>query len=352
MVFERIKNFISRLEGRNAQPQPQGRPDDPSNPTITLTGMVAITYRCQCKCKHCGSAFYATKKAEEMSSQELKDLMKQMPAVHTDTVSFFGGEPLLRDDICDLIAFGKQQGLGTVVDTNGVALDEPMAKRLKDAGLDMVFISIDSANPDVHNELRGIPGLFDKAVAAINYSKKYGIHTRIATYVDRERLNNGDFARLIDFSNKLGVELRILLPILAGRWNEAKDVQLTPEEILKFKSMLIPGKVYWEQEVCSSHDNNFVCAALSRKMYYVTAYGDLTPCCYVPLSFGNIRQEPLKTILDRMYTHPVYKNPNCNDCIMNDPEFRERYLGGFKTATTYPLIVDYSTEIPGPPCGG
>ena len=350
MAFERIKKFLGRLEGPVAAAQPQGRPDDPNNPAITLTGMVAVTYRCQCKCKHCGSAFYTTKKAEELTSQELKELVKQMPAVHTDTVSFFGGEPLLRDDICELIAYGRQQGLATVLDTNGAALDEAIAKRLKEAGLNMAFVSIDSANPEVHNGLRGIPGLFDKAVAAINYCKKYGIHPRIATYVDRERLNNGDFARLIEFSEKLGVELRILLPILAGRWNEAKDVKLTTEEIQKFKAMLKPGKVYWEQEVCSALDHNFVCAALSRKMYYVTAYGDITPCCYVPLSFGNVKKEPLKTILDRMYTHPVYVNPNCNDCIMNDPGFRDRYLEGFKTATIYPLIVDYSTEIPGPPC--
>jgi len=352
MVFERIKKFVSGLEHHPAPAQPQGRPDDPNNPAITLTGMVAITYRCQCKCKHCGSAFYTTKKPDELTSRELKNLMDQMPAVRTDTVSFFGGEPLLRDDICELIAYGKKLGLGTVLDTNGAALDEAMAKRLKDAGLDMAFISIDSSNPEVHDNLRGIPGLFDRAVAAISLCKKYGIHPRIATYVDRERLHNGDFARLIEFSEKLGAELRILLPILAGRWSAAKDVKLTPEEIQKFKGMLKPGKVYWEQEVCSSHNSNFVCAALSRKMYYVTAYGDLTPCCYVPLSFGNVKKEPLKTILDRMYKHPVYKNPNCNDCIMNDPGFRDRYLEGFKTATTYPLIVDYSTEIPGPPCGG
>ncbi len=336
MALERLKKLFSRLTETRAR-----RPDDPRNPDVALVGMVAVTYRCQCKCKHCGSGFYTRNKSGELTTQEVKNLVKQFPALNVDSVSYFGGEPLLRDDICELVRYGRELGLGTVIDTNAVAFDEEAARRLAEAGLDMAFISIDSADAATHDKLRGTPGLFDRAVAAIGYCKKYGIIPRIATYVDREKLENGDFARLLELGEKLDVEIRILLAILAGRWNEETEMKLTPEEIRRFKSMLRPGRAYWEQDVCNSPDSNFVCAAVSKKMFYVIAYGEVTPCCYVPLSFGDARNEPLADILNRMHTHPMFENPDCTDCIMNDPVFRERYLGGFKRADSYPIAVDY-----------
>ena len=84
-------------------------------------------------------------------------------------------------------------------------------------------------------------------------------------------------------------------------------------------------------------------------MFYVTAYGDITPCPFVPLTFGNVRKESLGTILKRMFSHPAFQTPKCTDCIMNDPAFRQKYLGGFQTADSYPVKVDYQIDTGEPP---
>ncbi len=340
MFLDKIKKFF---KCSCSNPQIKAcKPDDPNNPDVALIGMIAITYRCQCSCQHCGSEFFGKDKISEMTTQEIKDIVKQFPALNVDSVSYFGGEPLIREDICELISYGKSLGLGVVIDTNAVALDDAMAKKLAEAGLDMAFISIDSPDAETHDSLRGHKGLFDKAIAAIGYCKKYGITPRIATYVDHDKLESGQFERLLKLSEELDVELRILLAVMAGRLNEDTSQKLSPEEMIKFKSMLKPGRAYWEQDVCTSVDANFICAAVTKKMFYITAYGDVTPCSYVPLAFGNIKNEPLADILKRMHSHPMFNHPDCTDCIMNDPVFRNKYFDGFKTAEKYPIPVDMS----------
>ncbi|RKY29435.1 MAG: hypothetical protein DRP79_00365 [Planctomycetota bacterium] len=328
--FERLKKIF---HGPSNKRLSDGKPK-------TLIAMIALTYRCQCKCKHCGSAFYEKKKENELSTDKLRDLIGQFAEVGAGSTAFFGGEPLIRDDIFQLISLAKKRGMGTVIDTNAYALDAEMARRLAQAGLDMAMVSIDSSRPEVHDELRGVPGIFDRAVAAIKHLKENGIEARIGTYVDREKLNNGDFQAILNLGRELGAKVRVLAPVLAGKWSKMESLKLTPEEIDRFKKMLVPGESFWEQEECDSCEKNFICDAARKNSLYVTAYGDVCPCAYIPLSFGNVREERLADILKRMWSHDMFKRLSYNDCPMNDPEFNAKYVQRFRNAESFPVKVE------------
>jgi len=331
----KIRDMFNRLRGN---PGDSGGRGEKSGFVGNLVATIAVTYRCQLHCDHCGSGRYEKAKEKELSTDEVKAAIRGLAEVGACSISFFGGEPLLRKDLCELISYARGCGLGTALDTNAVGITPEYAAKLADAGLNMIHISLDSARPEVHDRHRKTPGLFNKAVEAIRYSKETGMDVRIGTYVDREKLNNGDMRELLDLGRELGVVVRILSPVLSGRWLDREEVKLTQEEIKRFKGMLKKGESFWEQENCSGADDPFICSARTKENIYVTAYGDVMPCVYVPMPFGNIRQEPLEKIIRRMWKHEMFDCKCGTDCLMNDKKFREKHFPRGKGTGDSPTI--------------
>ena len=307
--------------------------------TGCLVATIAVTFRCMCKCAHCGSASYRVSAKDEMSTGEIKKIIKDLREVGVNSINFFGGEPLIRKDLPELVRYVKSFGMGVAIDTNGYLLDRDIALTLADAGMDMVHVSIDSADPETHDRMRGVPGIFDRAVAAIGYSKEAGMITRIGAYVDRERLNNGEFERLIELGKKLGVPLRTLTPVLTGKWQDAEKERLNDEEKRRFRALLAPDVAFWEQPTCNSTEAEFVCACQEKDYLYITVQGDVTPCVYVPLSFGNVHNEPLRKIVQRMWASKLFKLKACNQCLTNTDGFRRKYVNLKAKPGTYPVWI-------------
>ena len=83
-----------------------------------LAAMFAVTYRCQCSCKHCGSAHLLRKDQKEVTTKEAKDIIHQIAGVGAESITFFGGEPLLRKDLPELIKCCSESAMGSRVETN------------------------------------------------------------------------------------------------------------------------------------------------------------------------------------------------------------------------------------------
>ncbi len=326
--------ILAKLRGANPAPDREITPDQ--RKTGCLLATLGITFRCMCKCAHCGSAAYRANAQDELSLDEIKRIIAELRQNGANSINFFGGEPLIRKDLLEMVRYTKNFGMGTAIDTNGYLLDREMAFKLAEAGMDMVHVSIDSADPAKHDEMRGVSGLHERAVNAIKFCHEAGMTVRIGAYVDRERLENGEFARLIELARELNAPLRILTPVLTGRWQDADDMKLTPEEKQKFRSMLEPGVAYWEQELCNSSDADFVCACLVKDYIYITAYGEVAPCVYIPVTFGNVCKESLDVILKRMWDSDLFKIKVCNECLSNTRAFREKYVNYKGKPGTYP----------------
>lgn len=88
------------------------------------------------------------------------------------TLIYTGGEPLARPDIFELLRHSQQAGLANIIATNGTLIDEETAFRLKDHGVVCNAISLDAANPDVHDFIRNKPGSFALTQRAIEATKK------------------------------------------------------------------------------------------------------------------------------------------------------------------------------------
>jgi MoaA/NifB/PqqE/SkfB family radical SAM enzyme/SAM-dependent methyltransferase len=300
--------------------------------------MLAVTYRCQCACRHCGVLSSRLDEGEELTTEELRGVIDSLAEMRVSMVNFFGGEPLLREDLVDLVAYAHGRGLDTRVDTNGLLLTDDVVRRLKSAGLDEIYISLDSSEAEEHDGNRGVQGCHEKAIEAIRRSRVAGLHTVISTCISRESLFGGRVEKIIDLARREGAKVRLMQPVRTGRILESEDAAMSAQDEEKVRSLLERDFVFWESEATDSPDGKFLCHSRVRLYAYISCYGDVQPCCYVPLSFGNVRKAPLREIVREMWNRPIFGGDG-STCFTNTQEFRDRYMETLRTSPGLPAAA-------------
>lgn len=301
-------------------------------PLFGATALLALTYRCQCSCRHCGAGGFDARGRAELTKEEILKLLRDLRAGGGTGVNFFGGEPLLADDIVAYVAEAARLGLRAGIATNGLLLDAALARRLAAAGVSNVDISLDSRDPALHDSFRGVPGGWQKSVDALGYCRAEGIPAYINYYASRDSLENGGLDGMIALAERTGAKLRLLPPVRAGRWKDRADVELSPRELDALRARLEPGKVFWGYEFIDRPGVPYVCHSYLRTTFDVSAYGDVTACPYLSRSFGNIREVPLAEAAARMWAFDSFGEEGAYDgCRLNAPTFlarREEYERG------------------------
>jgi radical SAM protein with 4Fe4S-binding SPASM domain len=191
---------------------------------------VETTLRCDQACSFCGSR--ASRNArEELSTEELLDVFKQVVALGAETIELTGGETYLRDDWLTLVAGARAVGAECTLITAGGAIDDALARRARDAGLSRVGVSLDGP-AEIHDSLRGNRGSFDRGRKAMDAFRKAGIPVGCSTQLNAK--NWRELPRLADVL--LGECLyawQIQLMIPMGRASEAKSLWLQPFDMLE-----------------------------------------------------------------------------------------------------------------------
>ncbi len=134
------------------------------------------TLRCNLRCSHCGSSCEATSPVDELSTDQVIDILRTIGEDFDASrifVSITGGEPLLRKDLYEVVAEMTRLGMMSCIVTNGTLLTVPRAKRLHDAGMRTVSVSIDGAKSQ-HEAVRGKDS-YDRALAGITAARQAGM---------------------------------------------------------------------------------------------------------------------------------------------------------------------------------
>lgn len=295
-----LSHFWKRMRGRPA-------------PTFVT---IALTYKCQSRCEHCYSESPTRSLEEELSTEELKSVIRQVRGLGAMAVHFSGGEPLLRKDVFDLVSYARGLGLQTRVNTNGILLNEENVKRLKAAGLTECGVSLDSADPAVHNKLRGLEGLHEKTIRGIRMLRKFGVTCRIMTVALKGSIPEG-VAKTIALGKSLDASfMYILLPIASGGWEGAYEKILNSRERAQIRAL--QDLSFAHLEMPTERTN---CCVFRKAILYVSANGNVTPCAFVPFVIGNVKEQPLDQI---WRYHTANLDLVCRgDCPMNIPAERD-----------------------------
>ena len=286
---------------------------------LPLSVCLATTYRCQCHCSHCYAAANERENVDEMSTAETRVLIDELRALGAIHLNFTGGEPLLREDILDLVAHAHASGLITRISTNGYLLTRERVASLRRAGLNQCGIAIDDADPDTHDRLRGLPGLFERAIGGFRLLHEYGIESRLMTYACHGNMPQG-MERILDLARRLRIQsVHINFPYASGLWAESFDEIFSNDDmdrLRKFQRFMKTPLVLIEFPTPEAR-----CLVAKKSFIYINASGEVTPCPVVPYVIGNVRVEPLARIWKRHVD--ILRLDYRGNCPMNESAGRE-----------------------------
>lgn len=194
-----------------------------------------ITLACDLKCHHCGSRA-GKRRADELTTEECLDLVRQLARMGTREVTLIGGEAYLRRDWLEIIREVRDQGMDCTMQSGGLNLTEDRIKAAVDAGLQGLGISIDGLR-EVHDQVRGVKGSFDAAFKALHAIQQSGITSSVNTQITslvipqlRELMNL--------FINAGATNWQVQLTVAMGRAADNPDLLLQPYELLELMPLL------------------------------------------------------------------------------------------------------------------
>jgi AdoMet-dependent heme synthase len=281
-----------------------------ANGTVSAPTLVSwnITLRCPLKCAHCYVDAGEREAEGVLSTEEAFSVIDQLRRTGRPIVVLSGGEPLMREDIFAIARYGTEQGLRMVMGTSGFLLDEETAKRLHEAGIRAVAISIDSADPEEHDSFRGVAGVWEKAVAAIGHCRREGMEVRINMSVMRP--DPGGVEAVLAMGESLGVrDYQLFFPVETGRARSTgagspdEYEELIRQILLRYRDSPLRirptcapqfRRIAEEAGIGNPGWSRGCMAGISYCRIYAT--GEVTPCPYLPVSAGNVRTTPFEEI--------------------------------------------------------
>lgn len=321
----RLHRFLLRYYYRRAYPLFR-RLLRSEYPLYGVSVMWALTYQCQCRCDHCGVALYARDDQACLQPQEIYPVIDELVKAKVSNICFTGGEALLIDELPRYIRYAARKGVEVTLDTNGYLLDEERVRELKTVGLQRVRVSIDDAEEESHDQIRKHEGLFRRAERGIKACGEVGLDCVVSTLATHTTLETGATKRVIAYAERLGVGVRIMAPVLSGGARRGKLRSLDNDDVSKLRAYLRERTVYWEIDIIDTAKSPFFCVAMEKSFFYISAYGDVQPCCYLPLSFGNIREHNIHEVVTRMWSSAFFEQFACaGQCPVNQPAFQSSY---------------------------
>jgi radical SAM protein with 4Fe4S-binding SPASM domain len=293
------------------------------------------TYACNCKCVFCNRWKVSPKKVEEeLSYDEIISLIDQSYALGVRLITLSGGEPLIKKDILKAMRYARKKGMVTNITDNGTLINPENVNEIL-SSFDIIDISLDSMEEEMHDEIRGVKGTFSKALRSIKLLKENSKGTTIQVQSVLTAENHDDLLEINKEMSKIGVNT-FFQPVhdaldnkFGVRQGKFKDFDVNSLRVVHsdmMKKYKYPGllvrflfKKYYEKSVDFIVDPNstkkcFNCFAGSFSLL-VDPYGEVFPCDPLRISMGNIRDKSLRGIWNDQKNKDIrkkIKNRECN----------------------------------------
>lgn len=293
---------------------------------------IAITYRCNLKCKFCYAGCNCTrsKDEQELSTEQIKHLLDVIwKDAEVPSVSFTGGEPTLREDLPELIAHARKVGLRVNLITNGNVCDEKLVKELKNAGLNSVQVSLEGTTAQVHDSITQVKGSFDKSIQALKLFQQADITAHCNTTING--LNLEDVINFPKFANSLGLErfsMNLMIPTGTGQLE--KQLVVTYSQVGEYLDRIhaasqkigIEFMWYSTTPLClynpiSRGMGNKGCAACDG-LLSISPTGDILPCSSYDHPVGNLLTQSFEDVWfakeAKWFRDKKFAPEQCSDC--------------------------------------
>ena len=322
-------------------------------PFSPITINWTLTFRCNFSCMHCYSR---VEKAQELETEQVKEIMRKVAKYKVPFINYGGGEPLLRKDLFELTAYATSLGYNVSMNTNAFLMTKENAKKAKESGFKTVGISIDSTEPEVHDKFRNTPGSHRRAIEAAKYLRDEGVRLTVSSVICK--INSHDFAGLVRQAKEMGAEQISLhnYKCTGNGMSNKDELDLSPDEwmdfykkALEFKANEKDIRISFDDPITASihHDpekkivKGSTCGKLSLN---IRANGDVTPCGFIPVVIGNLLVDDLKDLWDHSNVLERMRNKKPKEKCLSCKHYEE-CLGGC-TARAYAMTGDFNSPDP------
>src|SRR5581483_1124120 len=217
------------------------------------------TQACDLACVHCRASAQSERNAGELTTEQGFRLLDEIRSFGEPLMVFTGGDPLKRPDLYELIRYAVKIGLRTNVTPSATPLLTPEAiEKFKEAGVSRMAISLDGPDAPSHDDFRGIPGTFDRAMLALRHARDIGLDTQFQTTVTRRNM-----ARLPEMA-EIAKEVRtkmwsLFFLIVTGRALENDDLSAAEyEQVFEFMYQLSKTAPYGIKTTEAMHYRRYV----------------------------------------------------------------------------------------------
>jgi heme b synthase len=347
-------------------PHPAGAPGQV--PELRLVAW-ETTRNCNLNCVHCRAAATRGPYRNELDTKTALGLVDRIAAVGKPIVILTGGEPLLRPDIFEIARYGTDRGLRMVMAPNGTLVDADNARRMVEAGIQRISISLDGADAASHDRFRGVPGAFEGALRGIDHARRAGLEFQINTTVTRANLEQ--IPRIQQLAVELGAvahHIFLLVPTGRGKYivDQAIDAVQYEETLnwfydqrgktpLQLKATCAPhyyrilrqrARAEGVSVTFESHGLDAVtrgCLA-GTGFCFISNEGVVQPCGFLALTCGNVTETPFGEIWSHSEIFAALRDPDRLEGKCGRCEYR-RVCGGCR-ARAYEATGNFLAEEP------
>lgn len=272
--------------------------------------LAELTYRCPLQCPYCSNPLDFARSHDELSTAEWIEVFRQAREMGAAQLGFSGGEPLVRQDLVELIAAARGLGYYTNLITSGIGLTEEKIASFADAGLDHIQISFQAADEEVNNLLAGSQKAFAHKLEMARAVKKHGYPMVLNFVTHRHNIDNID--QIIRLCIELEADFVELATCQFYGWAELNRAGLLPSEDQLVRAERITNE--WRDKLAAE---NHPCKLIFvTPDYYeerpkacmngwgnlfldITPDGTALPCHsarQLPVTFPNVREHSIEYI--------------------------------------------------------
>jgi AdoMet-dependent heme synthase len=328
-----------------------------------------VTQACDLACVHCRASAQPERHPSELTTEQGYRLLDEIRSFGDPLMVFTGGDPLKRPDLYDLVRYSVKIGLRTNVTPSATPLLTAEAIRnLKDAGIARMAISLDGPDAATHDDFRGIPGTFDRAMFALHEARRIGLDTQLQTTVTRRNMHR--LPEIAGIARAVGTKMwSLFFLIVTGRAESGDDLQAEEyEKVFEFMYELSKSAPYGIKTTEAMHYRRYVAQRMKAEhrnaaseaagavvwrtagvsdgkgFVFVSHKGEIFPSGFLPLNGGNVLEESLTDVyrnseLFKTLRDTTQREGKCGIC-----EY-QKICGGSRSRA-YALTGNYLAEDP------
>jgi radical SAM protein len=328
-----------------------------------------VTQACDLACVHCRASAQSERSPSELTTEQGRRLLDEIRSFGEPLMVFTGGDPLKRPDLYELLEYSANIGLRTNVTPSATPLLTTEAiDRFQAAGVSRMAISVDGHDAPSHDDFRGIPGTFDRAMLALRHARDIGLDTQFQTTVTRR--NMAHLPAIAEIVREVRSKMwSLFFLIVTGRAAEGDDLLASEyEQVFEFMYDLSKTAPFGIKTTVAMHYRRYIAQRMKAEhgpaqnenakgmafrtagvsdgkgFVFVSHTGEIFPSGFLPVSGGNVLVNPLTDVyrnaaLFKTLRDTTQREGKCGVC-----EY-QKICGGSRSRA-YALTGDYLAEDP------